>query len=508
VSLSTIKISVRPDLSITTATVPAKGQKLKAKTPFTAQLTILNAAKSSAITQAFSLSYYYCPAKSASGCTALGSEQVYTDLYSGVSYSHGSINLVVPASASSGSRYVRMVADSTKAVPESNENNNELYAPVTILDSKPDLLVDSTTVPYTGSTSGAGAAFVARCQLHNKSTTGLTKDFNLNYYYCSASSSTSCAYLGQKKVTHNFSGNSSKYVNSPSLKLPVTVTLGTGYLRFFVDGTDVIPETNEGNNDAYASFSVTAKPDLYVSKATVPASGSVSTPGATFTAKYIVKNQSGTSAFSTPFSAAFYYCAGLASSGCTLLGQQKISSTFNASAAYTLTTGTLTIPTTASPGFRYVRVTVDSDKDLAEADETNNDKYSPITVKAAPPDLGLDLPPPDAAAEAGLPDAGSSEAGGDAATDRGPEAGGDAAAEGGADVAIKEGGPKEGGKEGWFWPDQALEGGAKAPDAEEKPGPPITATGCECATGQGAGGTAVMVLMFVLVLARRFGGRR
>ncbi len=480
-----ITVTVRPDLTIPKANVSSA--KLKAGSSFTVQPTILNAAKTSAVTQAFSLTYYYCPSKSASGCTVLGSEQISTGLYSGSSFSHGSPNLKIPAGAASGVRYVRVMVDSTKAVVESNEGNNGRFVPLAIQDSKPDLAVDSTTVPYSGSTKSAGATFTARCQVKNKSTLSLTKDFNLNYYYCAAKQGTSgCSYIGQKKVTYNFGAKSAKYFNSPTITLPVTASLGTGYVRFFVDGTDVVSETNESNNDAYHAVKVATKPDLLVSKATVPAGGSVAAPGAKFTAKYFIKNQPKTSAFATPFAVAFHYCPSMGGSGCVKLGEQKVSATFNSGAAYALTTKTLTIPPTASPGFRYVRATVDSGKAVAESDETNNLRYSPINVVAAPKDAGSD------ATDAGL-DAGASDlAPGDAGSG---DTGGQA-----ADAATDTGAQDGGAKEGWFWPDQ---GSPTSADAAEKAGPPITASGCQCRAGGGAGAPWLLLGLALLLLRAR-----
>ena len=492
--LASVPITALPDLSITQAKV-ASPQKANAS--FTAQLTLLNAANTSAITKAISLSYYYCTSKAASACTALGSEQVNSGLYSGASLNHSSIKLVIPATATSGSRHVRVLVDSTKAVAESNEANNELYAPLTIVDSMPDLSVDNTSAPHTGSMSHAGATFTARCRVRNKTSAALTQDFNLNYYYCLTSGSTACAFLGQKKVTNNLAGNSTLYVNSPSLTLPVTATLGTGYLRFFVDGTDLILETNEGNNDTYHLFKLTAKPDLLVSKATVPASGSVATPGAKFTVSYIVKNQSNTSAFSTSFWAACYYCPGLSASGCSLLGKQKVQNAFNSGATYVVNTNTLTMPATASPGMRYVRVLVDSAKDLDEADETNNDLFSPISVTAPVADAGVDAW--DASA-----DAGGDAAVADLALPDVPAPAPDTSGQGGGDVKTDLAG--EGGN-AWLWPDQALEGGA--PDAAEKPGPPITASGCQYSPARGSSrGTLALMLALALALARASRARK
>ena len=77
----------------------------------------------------------------------------------------------------------------------------------------------------------------------------------------------------------------------------------------------------------------------------------------------------------------------------------------------------------------------------------------------------------------------------------------DTGQEGGADAALTDRGPGEDAKEGWYWPDQALEGGAKTPDAKEKPSPPITATGCDLGAGQGPLGDLATLLALLLTFA-------
>lgn len=475
-----IQITTRPDLVIATLEAPRPKMVLLPNTAFAAEVGIRNQAGTSALAQAFSVSYYYCPGASIGGCTPLASEQVAVDLHSGSTLVHGSVKLTLPATAQSGTRYLRAEVDSTLAVMESDENNNATMSPMVVSQTKPDLQVDQTVVPQSGAASAAQQAFTARCRVRNTADVALNKSFQLNYYYCPTKSGSGCAYLGQQQVAHAFKGKGATTITSPTLQLPVTAVHGAGYVRFFVDGTDQVAEANEGNNSRYHAVSVTARPDLWVAKTVVPASGSVAQPGDQFTARTIVSNKPMTSAFDAPFSVALFYCPTKASAGCVALGQQQVNTAFNSGAALTINTPKLTLPATAAVGLSYFRVLVDAKDQLTEGDETNNDHYSPLAV-TGPPDAGA----PDQAADLGGPDSGA-DAGVDAGVDGSVEAGPDlAAADAAADVSTADQAARDRGQEAWFWPDGSREAG-KA-DARDLPQPPVTATGCDCRVSLGGG---------------------
>ena len=106
---------------------------------FTGRCYLRNVENTSACTTDFTLSYEYCPA---AGPT-----------------------------------------DSTNAVAESSETNNEYYAVLGGTANLPDLSISATSVPYTGSTAYAGATFTVQSSVLNASLVAVNGAFSI-YYAC------------------------------------------------------------------------------------------------------------------------------------------------------------------------------------------------------------------------------------------------------------------------------------------------------------------------------------
>ena len=382
-----ITVSTRPDLSFSSGTVPYSGNTNGPGSKFTARYTLQNGAKTSYFSTNFYVRYYYCPTKSATGCTYLSYNYIYTNFNAGTSASFTSPTLTLPSSVKNGVGYIRAVADAGKAVTESNENNNDLYSAIAIGSSDPDLRVDSTTVPFGGTTNGSGSTFSARYRVVNAGTGAVNQAFAVAFYYCPGASTTGCTSLGTQAITTKLAGGASLFVTSPTLTLPDTVVYGTRYVRIYVDSTMGIKESNENNNNTWDSISVTSRPDLYVLASSVPHSGDTTGPGSKFNGQYTVRNSSGTSATSKAFQVRYYYCTTVSTSTCTYLGGQQISSALKAGQSHSYTSITLALPASATKGAAYVRAFVDATNSISEYNEYNNNDWDPITVGAALPDM-------------------------------------------------------------------------------------------------------------------------
>jgi len=381
-------ITARPDLYIPSATVPSPAKTLTPGTSFQGNFVISNTTKTSAANATFILSFYYCTAKTTTGCTIIGSEQLTLLLNSGSSITHSAAPMMVPTSAASGTGYIRAFVDSTSAVLESNESNNNYYSTINITSSSYDLLLSSTTVPFNGDTKHAGSTFTTQCQVKNNSTSSLSTPFIIYHYFCLSAGTANCALLGQSSVSYSFSPNATYYVNSPALTVPSMAQYGTGYLRFFVDGNDAVAESNESNNNTYKSVTVSTYPDLYYLSANIPTSGNVAGPGSTFTGSFTLNNLSDSSAFTKDFSVKYYYCASYSSSttGCTQIGKETISKDFFSGTSHNYTSTTLTLPSTAATGLRYILVQADSEQAITESNEKNNLFSKAIQVAGNTPD--------------------------------------------------------------------------------------------------------------------------
>ena len=382
-----ISVTTRPDLSFSSGTVPYTGDTSGPGSTFTGRYTVINGAKTTYFSTNFYVRYYYCTSSTTSSCTQLASQYHNNNFDAGKSYTFNSPTLTLPSSATKGTRYIRAFVDATGSVTESNENNNNHFSTVAVGSTLPDLMADNTTVPYTGSTAGAGSTFSARYRVRNGGKGATTVGFTTAFFYCPSASTTGCISLGYQAVSSKLAGGQTTYVNSPTLKMPAQARYGTGYVRIAVDSTKVIAEANENNNNVWDSISVTNRPDLYFTSSSVPYSGSTAKAGSTFTGRYTIVNGATTSAFATNFTVSYHYCPAVATSGCVLMGSQTITADFNAGSSYTYTSATLTLPSAATSGNRYVRAQVDSANAVTEYNENNNTDYDGISVGATNADL-------------------------------------------------------------------------------------------------------------------------
>lgn len=253
-----ITVTTLPDLSFSSAKVPLTGNTTPGST-FTAELVLTNAANSSAFNNKIVVQHYYCPTKSPTGCTLLLEGDIYGLFKSGESLTIKTNPLTVPVSATPNSGYLRTIADATQILAESNESNNERYDPLFAVPDNPDLSITAAVVPYSGGVSQAGSSFTVQYTINNAANvSSFTTDFYLTYYYCPTQTTTNCIELGQDLVIQDFSGGASYAHNSRLLTLPTTgINVGTGYIRVFVDSTNLIEESNESNNNRYDVINIT-----------------------------------------------------------------------------------------------------------------------------------------------------------------------------------------------------------------------------------------------------------
>jgi len=384
-----ISVTTRPDLYVHKATVPYTGSVSSAGANFRVRPTIYNKSKTSRLTKDFWVRYYYCPTiTSTTGCISLGEEHRPNDLNSGQGFTYTSMPLIMPASAANGTRYIRIFVDYTNVVAESDEGNNNLYKAITVTKGATDLSFSASAAPASGSTAHHGAAFSVSSTVQNGSSNLLNIPFYISYAYCPAAVDAGCTALGSTYVKDSFTAGQARTYTA-NLALPSTALYGTGYVMFRADSTGKVSETNEGNNTRFDDIKVTIAPDLYVQKAAVPFTGKVGAPGDTFTGRYTIYNTTKTSMLTTDYTVRYDYCpTNLSSVGCVYLGQQQQTADLKSGQGFTYTSVVLAIPASAMKGTRYIRARLDSGAAVAESNETNNDRYSPITVTTSgKPDL-------------------------------------------------------------------------------------------------------------------------
>lgn len=370
----------RPDLQITASKAPSTGTSVQTGGPITIAYTLQN--KGAAFTAAFSVSFSFCTTNNASSCTQRSTQRITGGIGQGLSrnFTH---TFTIPASPA-GTRYIRSFVDSSFEVPEFLEINNEDFEPFTVtVPTKPDMTV-------TKATAGAGTTHVAPGNevkvdytIQNLGAT-VTPSFVVRIQYCTATN-TCPNTLRNRTITNNFNMNTSLNL-SDTVTLPTNAATGSRFIRVIVDATNVLNESLENNNTRHAAISV-RQPDLRVSALTIP-TGTIGAPGQAVNVNFTIANNNNGGLVTAGFAIRFFYCPNNNTTGCTRIGTDRSITDDFASGATKSYTGTLTIPTSVTTNTTgYFRARVDIQNSIAESNETNNDTYSPITIRV--PDLSI-----------------------------------------------------------------------------------------------------------------------
>jgi RHS repeat-associated protein len=300
----------------------------------------------------------------------------FTPLAAAATYSR-SLNVTLPNTAT-GDRYLLFKADNYNYQGETDETNNVYSFPINI--SASDLQVTATNAP---STAILGETVELTWTVANNGTGAASQDWYDRIYL----SNNLTLDSGDVQVTSEFIGSQtplaagSSYTISKNIILP-SFTPGNQYLLFVADRDNYQGEISENNNLAAVAISLTA-PDLIVSNASVPATGTV---GKSIEVSWTVQNQ-GTSAAPTDWYDRIYLSndAVFDANADTYITQDLISTQtpLAAGASYT-TTRNINLPNFAT-GSRYLIFVADGSGSQGETNESNNIRAAAINLNA--PDL-------------------------------------------------------------------------------------------------------------------------
>lgn len=380
----TVSYTAKPDLYFNSASINS-GSTSAAGSTFTLDYVLRTNYESFATN--FYTYFYYCPTTSSSGCTDLGHQQIFTNFSEGTSYSFTSPTLTLPPHVKYGSRYLLIRADALGDIDERYETNNSRTIPITIT-ARPDLHIDSSTVPYTGDTIGSGSTFTGRITLGNSPETSQLEDnFAVHYHLCHTNDDSSCTLLGGQTLIQDISPGSTLSYSTLSLTIPDSVVRGTRYLRTVVDANDEVIESNEENNEDFDPIMITGWPDL-VPASLSPATTTV-TQGKTVEVTYEYTNSGNTSS-GVGFDNTLYYSLDeKITSDDQLLHTQSIPSPLTAGSSASHT-ATVTIPTGATLGSGYIGLITDSQDDVGEgAGEDNNSTGIAVKILEPTPELSM-----------------------------------------------------------------------------------------------------------------------
>tara|TARA_B100000609_G_scaffold165323_1_gene138017 strand:- start:9355 stop:12954 length:3600 start_codon:yes stop_codon:yes gene_type:complete len=292
-------------------------------------------------------------------------------------------SFTVPASMINDNRALEVLVSNSSLVTASCSTRR-----VTVRISyteTPDLLMSSISVP---NTTGYGSTLTVTYNVRNRSTRAAGQ-FIVGFYYKDNSVFSGAQLLGSATIA-SLGANTTTGNRTINLTLPNTVTAGTRYIHYFIDRTNVIAEGIESNNKGSKAFSITGKPNLRARLLTVsPTSGF---PGTNVTLRYRIDN-SGTTRASSPFFIGFYFSNDSTITTSDTFLKAVTRNSLNAKAYYpgstTTASITVTIPSNAPIGSRYLGMFVDYAGNISETTTGDNKRSTAFTVVAPKPNLRM-----------------------------------------------------------------------------------------------------------------------
>lgn len=245
---------------------------------------------------------------------------------------------------------------------------------VSVNFGSPDLIISNASIPSSGT---AGNSIDINYTVKNQGSA--TADSNSIHFYLSSDNrlSTDDQWLTSDYINPLAAGTSRS--ESDTVYLSNTVNRGNYYLFIYADAYDYVTESNENNNALSRSLKIT-KPDLLVSSASVPSSG---TSGTSINVNYTLKNQ-GDGISSSP-SVHFYLSKDTTYSSDDIFTGSDYPSSSLAPGATVSQTASIYLSDRADRGNYNLIVYVDGYDFIAESNENNNALARPI--KITKPDL-------------------------------------------------------------------------------------------------------------------------
>ena len=136
-------------------------------------------------------------------------------------------------------------------IPEENEGNNMISAPITVLE-RPDLFINASDISFSPSDEVVnGTAVQVKATIHNLG--GSSATVNVNFYEGTISGPGSA--IGSKSITVSAGGSAIATVSWGPF-------VGTHYVYVYVDESNLVLEADETNNNATGILTVLSRPDL------------------------------------------------------------------------------------------------------------------------------------------------------------------------------------------------------------------------------------------------------
>ena len=275
-----------------------------------------------------------------------------------------STTLHVPSSTASGSYWVVAKADWQGTVNENVETNNTRAS--SVIKIGPDMLVTALTAP---SPAAAGGTIGVSDTTKNQGAGSAGASTTRFYWSANTALDASDEVIGSRTVSP-LAPDASTSVTT-TLTVPATAPAGTYFVIAVADAAGQVQESTESNNTR-ASGAIKVGPDLNVSAMTAPATAAA---GGTISVTDTTKNQG---AGTAPASSTGFYLSSNASFepadefiGSRVVGALPSNGTATASTV-------LQIPANTPAGSYYVIARADWNGNIAETDESDNNRASGI----------------------------------------------------------------------------------------------------------------------------------
>lgn len=305
-------------------------------------------------------------------------------LLGGNQSSYRSATLSVPATTPPGSYYLLFAADYLGVVNESNENNNVASISVNVVPPSTDLVVQQTNVNTPNTAPGNPLSL--SCTIANQG--NAPANFSSVGYYLSTDIALDA---NDQLLTSSYGGQLTPSYNqyrSATTNVPPSTTPGNYYILFAADYQNVVNESNETNNVAAVSITVSA-PSVDLLVQDVQLSQTSVLPGAFTSASAYILNQGNTTANASNTGVYLSTDATLSSNDQLLVTSAVSQLTTNqGSTVYPQ----FTVPNTVTAGTYYLLFAADYLNAVTETNETNNVRSVVITVLSPTVDLLVQQP--------------------------------------------------------------------------------------------------------------------
>ncbi len=288
-------------------------------------------------------------------------------------------NFVVPQTTTAGNYYILFVADYLNQVSESNENNNVASVSFTVTPPTIDLTIQQAAV--TPLNTAAGNPINMSCNIANQGNATASSS-SVGFYFSADATLDATDQLLTSQYGTALSPNypAARYGTAA---IPTGTTPGTYYILFVADYQGQVTETNETNN--VAAVSITVSPpgvDLVIQQENLYPSTTVA--GNSVQAGCTVFNQGNMTAGSS--AVGFYLSTNPVFDAADVLLLTLPGAALPANQG-SPRNGTLAIPAATAPGNYYVLFVADPLNAVTETSENNNVRSMALTVAAPTIDL-------------------------------------------------------------------------------------------------------------------------